>query len=220
MCNLYSQKRRQTEVRHLTKALRDLAGNVPELTAISPNRTAPIVRNTPGGVRELIMARWGFPPPDIDGQKLRNPYFTKVRKTDSLYWLPYLQKTESRCLVPVTSFAAPDYNQGPRPIWTWFARDDNRPLMFFAGIWREWEGDRGTQLNPLPGPHLLFSFLTTVASPDVAPIHSDAMPVLLLDETAREEWMTAPWDIARKLQKPPPDGALKIVCADTKEDAY
>jgi hypothetical protein len=33
--------------------------------------------------------------------------------------------------------------------------------MFFAGIWREWEGDRGTKTNPLPGKHLVFSFLTS-----------------------------------------------------------
>ena len=69
----------------------------------------------------------------------------------------------------MTSFAEPDNNQGPRSIWAWFARDETRPLMFFAGIWREWEGDRGTKTNPLPGKHLVFSFLTTDASPDVAP---------------------------------------------------
>jgi len=40
--------------------------------------------------------------------------------------------------------------------------------------------------------HLVFSFLTTDASLDVAPIHPDATPVLLLDRTAREQWMTAP----------------------------
>jgi putative SOS response-associated peptidase YedK len=90
--------------------------------------------------------------------------------------------------------------------------------MFFAGIWREWEGDRGTKANPLPGKHLVFSFLTTDASPDVAPVHPDATPVLLLDQEAREAWMNAPWEIARELQKPPPAGALKIVATDTKQD--
>ena len=41
---------------------------------------------------------------------------------------------------------------------TWFAQDESRPLMFFAGIWREWEGTRGTKANPVEGKHLLFSF--------------------------------------------------------------
>ena len=91
--------------------------------------------------------------------------------------------------------------------------------MFFAGIWREWEGDRGTIAHPSNGKHLVFSFLTTDASPDVAPIHPDATPVLLLNEAAREEWMNAPWEIARELLKPPPAGTLRIVRRDAKEDA-
>ena len=163
--------------------------------------------------------RWGFPPPNVPSSKPRNPYLTNVRNTDSPYWRTYLQKLYHRCLVPVTSFAEPDNNQGPRSIWTWFAQDETRPLMFFAGIWREWEGDRGTKANPAPGKHLVFSFLTTDASPDVAPIHPDATPVLLLDQGAREQWMNAPWEIARELQKPPPLGALKVVRRDAKEDA-
>ena len=90
--------------------------------------------------------------------------------------------------------------------------------MFFAGIWREWEGDRGTKMVPDVGKHLVFSFLTTSASPDVAPIHPDATPVLLLDEGDREMWMHAPVEMALSLQRPPPAGALKIVAVDTKQD--
>jgi putative SOS response-associated peptidase YedK len=90
--------------------------------------------------------------------------------------------------------------------------------MFFAGIWREWEGDRGTKAAPDVGNHLVFSFLTTDASPDVLPIHPDATPVILLDEAARETWMNAPWEIARELQKRPPAGALRIVATGRKED--
>jgi len=164
------------------------------------------------------MARWGFPPPVIPGSKPRNPYLTNCRKTDSRYWQTYLKKPEHRCLVPVTSFAEPDNNQGPRSIWTWFARDETRPLMFFAGIWREWEGDRGKKTIPDVGKHLVFSFLTTDASPDVAPIHADATPVLLLDEDQREMWMNAPIELALDLQKPPPAGALRVVATDTKQD--
>ena len=48
----------------------------------------------------------------------------------------------------------------------------SRPVMFFAGIWREWAGDRGTKAEHVNGKHLLFGFLTTEASPDVAPIHA------------------------------------------------
>ena len=192
MCNLYSVTKSQQAIRDLVKAIRDITGNMPSLPAVFPNRMAPVVRTAPDGVRELLMMRWGFPPPVIPGSKPRNPYLTNVRNTDSRYWRTYLKKPEHRCLVPVTSFAEPDNNQGPRSIWTWFAQDESRPLMFFAGIWREWEGDRGTKAVPDVGKHTVFSFLTTDASEDVAPIHPDATPVLLLDEGAREMWMNAP----------------------------
>lgn len=67
--------------------------------------------------------------------------------------------------------------------------------------------------------HLVFSFLTTDASPDVAPIHPEGTPVLLLDQAAHEQWINAPWELAKELHKPPPAGALRIVAVDTKEDA-
>lgn len=218
MCNLYSVTKPQKAILDFVRATRDLAGNLPTLPAIFPNGRAPVVRIASDGVRELTMMRWGFPPPNIPGSKPRNPYITNVRNTDSRYWGAYLKKPEHRCLVPVTSFAEPDNNQGPRSIWTWFAQDESRPLMFFAGIWREWEGDRGTKTAPDLGKHSVFSFLTTDASPDVAPIHSDATPVLLLDDEARETWLNAPWELAQSLQKPPPAGALKVVAVDTKQD--
>lgn len=220
MCNLYSMTKSQDAVRQLTKTLRDLSGNLAPLPAIFPNRMAPVVRAGADGQRELLMMRWGFPPPNVPGSKPRNPYLTNVRNTDSRHWRPWLAKPEQRCLVPATSFAEPDNNQGPKSIWTWFAKDDSRPLMFFAGIWREWEGDRGTKLAPDVGKHLVFSFLTTDASHDVAPVHSDATPVCLLTDEDREMWMNAPVELALTLQRPPAPGALKIVATGKKEDPH
>ncbi len=79
-------------------------------------------------------------------------------------------------------------------------------------------GGRGTKSVPDVGRHLVFSFLTTDASPDVAPIHPAATPVLLLDDAALDQWMGAPWELARKLQKPPAAGVLRVVAAGKKED--
>jgi putative SOS response-associated peptidase YedK len=159
VCNLYSITSSQAAIRQLVRAMRDLTGNLPPLPAVFPDRMAPVVRTAPDGVRELVMMRWGFPPPSIPGSKPRNPYLTNVRNTNSSFWKPWLKKPEQRCLVPATSFAEPDNNQGPRSIWTWFAHDDSRPLMFFAGIWREWEGTRGTKANPATGNHLVFRLI-------------------------------------------------------------
>ena len=44
------------------------------------------------------------------------------------------------------------------------------------------------------------------------------MPAILRDIAEVEMWLTAPWDEAAKLQRPLPDGALKIVMQGEKED--
>lgn len=42
--------------------------------------------------------------------------------------------------------------------------------------------------------------------------------MILTEEHEREMWMTAPWDEARALQRPLPDGALSIVARGEKCD--
>jgi hypothetical protein len=61
----------------------------------------------------------------------------------------------------------------------WFALGDDRPLTAFAGIWTEFKGDRGPKSKPVPGPHLVYGFLTTAPNAVVAPIHPKAMPAIL-----------------------------------------
>jgi putative SOS response-associated peptidase YedK len=53
----------------------------------------------------------------------------------------------------------------------WFALNDDRPLAAFAGIWTEFKGDRGSKSKPIPGPHLVYGFLTTAPNAVVEPIH-------------------------------------------------
>jgi putative SOS response-associated peptidase YedK len=89
------------------------------------------------------------------------------------HWRGWL-KPENRRLVPVSSFA--EYAPEPNPATgkkdvDWFALTDDRPLFAFAGIWTEFRGDRGTKSKPIPGPHLVYGFLTTAPNTIVEPIH-------------------------------------------------
>ena len=67
------------------------------------------------------------------------------------------------------------------------------------------------RVAPHPVTADLFGFLTTDANAEVGAVHPKAMPVILTREEELEAWMTAPWSEAAGLQRPLPDGALRIV---------
>lgn len=93
-------------------------------------------------------------------------------------------------------------------IFRWFRRHDRLPF-FFAEIWREWEGDRGTKKAPNVGRHRLDSFLTTAPNGVVEPVHSKAMPVILMTPAGVDRWLEAETiEEALELQKPADDAAI------------
>jgi len=212
MCNNYSMTKSQQAIRELTRAMRDTAGNLPPLPGIFPDAMAPVVFTEQDGVRELTMMRWGMPcPPQFGGAPITN-----IRNTASPHWRRWLGPP-SRCLVPVTSFCEWQETK-PRKTPVWFAINDSRPLFAFAGLWTTWRGVRGTKADPEEGEHRLFAFLTVQPNQEVKEIHPKAMPVILRNAEEMDVWMQAPWDEAAGLQRPAPDGSLRIVARGERTD--
>lgn len=120
-------------------------------------------------------------------------------------------KPENRCLVPFTAFSEPGRNAHGKyePVWFRLAGDDLEPLAFFAGIWvPQWTSTRKLKEGEVTTD--LYAFLTTEPNAEVGAVHPKAMPVILTGADELETWLTAPWDIAKELQRPLADGALLI----------
>ena len=64
----------------------------------------------------------------------------------------------------------------------------------------------------------MFGFLTTKANAVVAPIHPQAMPVILTTPEEIDLWLLADAPKALELKRPLPDYALRIVASGEKED--
>jgi len=238
MCNLYAMMRARAEVAAIVRAI-DRNNNQPPMSGVYPDYAAPVVLAGTDGARVMRDLRWGMPTPqnvlyeaastranklrakgqDVDFSALLrmepDKGVTNVRNTASRHWQTWLGP-KHRCLVPLTSFAEPDQVGGTRRNM-WFALDDARPLAFFAGVWTTHSCVR--KLSTGWEDCEVYGFLTTEANAEVAAYHSKAMPVILTTPEDWDLWLSeAPWSAVKHLQRPLPDGSLRVVATGEKQD--
>lgn len=186
---------------------------------VFPDMTGIVARQQGDGLAFTSM-RWGFPKKtEADGAPMKDATWMTnarhvVRKSGGLYpeWADWTGP-EYRCLVPATSFFEPDQRTVGSGAFreAEFVRADGLPF-FFAGMWRPWEGVRGTKKQPVAGEHELYTFLTTEPNAIVLPFHRKAMPVMLMDWESCETWLNEPIeDAIPALQHALPDALLKVI---------
>lgn len=216
MCNRYASDIRKAGIERdyygfdewSETRINPLLGNA--VLEVFPKSYGPIIKLNDKGELEWAKMRWGLPgPPQFGGAPVTN-----IRNVKSPHWRPLLGQAH-RCIVPFTAFS--EYEdaspKGKKQI-RWFASPD-RGLLYFAGIWCQWEGDYGSKKEPNVGTHQLFSFLTTEANELVRPVHAKAMPVILRSEAEQSEWLQAPAAEIEAIQaRVLPRDALEIVSAD------
>lgn len=137
---------------------------------------------------------------------------TNIRNTSSKHWKRWLG-VENRCIVPMSSFSEFNRDAGGD---IWFALDESRPLVCFAGMWTNCTSVQKVREGETTND--ICAFLTTEPNAEVGAIHPKAMPMILTTSEEVDAWMRATWEEAKALQRALPDEALQIVARGAKND--
>lgn len=214
MCNLYSSTTTQEAMRQLfaVRPEQDHLGNAAPQPSIYPKYSAPVVRLTDQGDRELVPMHWGFLMPQVS-KKTVKPILPKAinnarddKLQSSAFWRASFH--ERRCLAPASSFAEAKGRNPATYYWFGLTADNpaDRPPFAFAAIWRHWRGEIQGELFEAD----TYSIITTTPNEIVRPIHPDRMPVILAPDNY-ETWLTGTPDAATDLLQAYPADRMRIV---------
>ena len=181
----------------------------PPRPTIAPTEPVGIVRNSPAGVREFALVRWGLLPPWVKDPR---EFSTLINaRSETVTEKPSFRGAirHKRCLVPADGFYEWMGEKGSKRPFR-FGRADGGGVFAMAGLYEQWMGADGSELESM-------AILTTDANAFMAPIH-DRMPVIL-DPKDFELWLdcrpgTA--DPILNLLHPPADDFLEAIAIPGK----
>lgn len=126
------------------------------------------------------------------------------------------QRPQARRIVSCRRKRTGERGHGPSKNNASVADARDRQVRLVDGLWANWTSVRNAKEGKTAND--LFGFLTTDANAEVYDIHPKAMRVILTRQEEVDVWLGAPWEEAKALQRPVPDGSLKIVARAGKED--
>lgn len=177
---------------------------------LAPTQLAPIVREDEQGARSADSLRWGLVPGWAKDASIGNR--TINARSETAAEKPSFRSAwkRRRCIVPASWFYEWQ-RAGARKVPYRIERRDLEPLTF-AGLWERWKGNADT-----PGFDS-FTILTTQSNATLAHMH-DRMPVILVDDAARERWLDTAHDdtpALMGLMVPAPDDLLQLGAVSTR----
>ena len=181
MCNLYSITTNQAAIINLFRVINRYVGNLAPMPGVFPDYPAPVIRNTDTGT-EMTLMRWGMPPPPRTSgppvtTSARHPRGTEDGSS------PRTAAWSQRTALPNTDRSR---TQRPRKkMWSGSRSMKIAPCSLSRASGPSSEATEGTKSKLIPGPHLVYGFLTTAPNAVVEPIHPKAMPVILTTDEAR-----------------------------------
>lgn len=187
MCNDYEQHvshaefLKAIEALELTSASADEAALLPA-DDIRIGDSGPVLRAKGNGV-ELVVMRFGFPPP----RPKAGPIFNF--KSDGRNFAE-----SRRCVIVLSGFFEFTGSKYPKTKHRLALKAS--PVMGIAGLWSEDEDGA-----------LSFTMLTTAPGPDIAPIHDRQVCVLRPEDWAAWLFLTRPQE---DLLQPLPEGTLVV----------
>ncbi|WP_172123525.1 MULTISPECIES: SOS response-associated peptidase [unclassified Devosia] len=187
MCNDYEQHVSQADYARAIAALEVGVAGEPEAALIRADDIrigdeGPVLRAAGNGV-ELVLMRFGFPPP----RPKAGPVFNF--KSDGRHFAD-----SRRCVVVLSGFFEFTGSKYPKTKYRFTLHDS--PVMGIAGLWSEAEDGA-----------LSFTMLTTEPGPDIAPIHDRQICVLRPKDWAAWLFLTRP---EAELLAPLPAGSLQV----------